>query len=196
MTLINKLKDIWFNLSDKIRFLIIGGFNAGVSFLIFSILCLILGESFYQISLALSWIISSVVASSLLIFFCMSNLSLISFIFHLRHFHLYLSSVWAVCVCVCVCVCMCMPVHIHVLNHVWLFGTPWIVAKLLCPWNFSARILEWVSISFSRGFTHPRTEIASPVSSALAGWFFYHWATWEAHACIYLCLCLDLVLEK
>ena len=62
MTLINKLKDIWFNLSDKIRFLIIGGFNAGVSFLIFSILCLILGESFYQISLALSWIISSVVS--------------------------------------------------------------------------------------------------------------------------------------
>lgn len=56
------LKTYWYNLSDKIRFLLIGGFNASVSYCIFSIICLIIGESFYQISLALAWIISSIVS--------------------------------------------------------------------------------------------------------------------------------------
>ena len=62
MEKINKFKNFWFKISDKIRFLIIGAFNAGVSFLIFSALCLILGENFYHISLAFSWIISSIIS--------------------------------------------------------------------------------------------------------------------------------------
>ena len=56
------MKKFWFSLSDKIRFLFIGGFNAGVSYLIYSALCLILGEAAYQIALALAWAISSVVS--------------------------------------------------------------------------------------------------------------------------------------
>ena len=56
-----------------------------------------------------------------------------------------------------VCVCVCA----HVLSHVWLFGSLWTVPwdfssvheisqeRLLCPWNFQARIVEWVAISFS-----------------------------------------------
>ena len=56
------IKDYWFGISDKIRFLIIGGFNAGVSFLIFSLFCFLLGESQYQASLALAWILSSIVS--------------------------------------------------------------------------------------------------------------------------------------
>lgn len=56
------MKNYWFNLSDKIRFLIIGGLNAGISYLIYFIVCLILGESFYQIALALAWAISSVIS--------------------------------------------------------------------------------------------------------------------------------------
>lgn len=60
--MINRLKNFWFNMSDKIRFLIIGAFNAGVSFAIFSLLCFFIGENFYQIALASSWIISSVVS--------------------------------------------------------------------------------------------------------------------------------------
>ena len=28
--------------------------------------------------------------------------------------------------------------------------------RLLCPWDFQARILEWVAISFSRVFSQPR----------------------------------------
>ena len=39
-----------------------------------------------------------------------------------------------------------------------------------------ARILEWVAVSFSRGSSRPGIE---PVSSALAGRFFYHFAIWE-----------------
>ena len=33
----------------------------------------------------------------------------------------------------------------------------WTVAcQLLCPWNFPARMLEWVALSFSRGFSQHR----------------------------------------
>lgn len=56
------MKNYWFSLSDKIRFLIIGGMNAGISYLIYLAACLILGESFYQVSLALAWAISSVIS--------------------------------------------------------------------------------------------------------------------------------------
>lgn len=59
---ITKIKDYWFTLSDKIRFLLVGGFNAAVSYLIFSVICLMIGEGYYQISLASSWIISSVIS--------------------------------------------------------------------------------------------------------------------------------------
>ena len=56
------VKDFWFNLPDQIRFLLVGGFNAGVSYLIFSVICLILGEEFYQWALAAAWVLSSVVS--------------------------------------------------------------------------------------------------------------------------------------
>ena len=60
--MIKKIQDLWFGLSDKIRFLLVGGFNASVSYVIFSVICLIVGEEFYQASLAASWIISSVIS--------------------------------------------------------------------------------------------------------------------------------------
>ena len=50
----------WFSLSDKIRFLLIGACNAGISYLIYSTLCFLLGEDAYQIALALAWVISSI----------------------------------------------------------------------------------------------------------------------------------------
>lgn len=58
------MEKVWFSLSDKIRFLFIGGFNAGVSYLIYSCFCIILGNQAYQIALALAWAISSVVSFS------------------------------------------------------------------------------------------------------------------------------------
>ena len=60
--MIKKIKDFWFNLSDKIRFLLVGGFNASISYLIFSAICFFVGEEFYQASLASAWIISSIIS--------------------------------------------------------------------------------------------------------------------------------------
>ncbi len=57
---IDNIKNYWFNLSDKIRFLFIGGVNAGISYVIYSLSVFILGENSYQISLALAWLISSI----------------------------------------------------------------------------------------------------------------------------------------
>lgn len=59
---LNKNKISWFSLSDKIRFLLVGAFNATISFIIFSLICYIIGEEYYQISLISSWIISSIVS--------------------------------------------------------------------------------------------------------------------------------------
>ena len=52
----------WFKLDDKIRYIFVGGFNFCVSYLIYVFLCHFLGTSFYQLALALSWIISSVIS--------------------------------------------------------------------------------------------------------------------------------------
>ena len=56
------MRDFWFNLDDKLRFLLIGSFNAGVSYVIYSLLCLLLGTQSYQISLALAWVITSFIS--------------------------------------------------------------------------------------------------------------------------------------
>ena len=60
--MIEKVKNLWFNLSDKIRFLLVGGFNTGIAYIIFSIICLIIGEIHYQIALITAWILSSIIS--------------------------------------------------------------------------------------------------------------------------------------
>ena len=57
-----RIKNFWFSLDDKIRYLIIGSFNAGICYLIYSIICLIMGDSVYQIALALAWFLSSAIS--------------------------------------------------------------------------------------------------------------------------------------
>ena len=45
------------------------------------------------------------------------------------------------------------------LSPVRLFATPWTVpARLLHPWDFQARLLEWVAIPFSRGSSRLRDQ--------------------------------------
>ena len=47
---------------------------------------------------------------------------------------------------------------------------------------FQTRILEWVAIFFCRGSSWPRDQThISYVSCIGRRFFFYHWATWEAH---------------
>ena len=45
--------------------------------------------------------------------------------------------------------------------------------RLLCPWNCPGKILEWVSISFPRGSSHPRIKTSSLVSIPLQEDFFF-----------------------
>ena len=47
-----------------------------------------------------------------------------------------------------------------------------------------ARTLEWVTISFSRGFSRPRDEPVSLESPAWAGGFFTTSTTWESHTVV------------
>ena len=55
-----KVWNFWLRLPEQIRFLVIGGFNTTVAYFIFVILLHILGTDSYQLSLLMSWILSSV----------------------------------------------------------------------------------------------------------------------------------------
>ena len=72
----------------------------------------------------------------------------------------------SISVSVCVCVCVCVRARAR---------TQW--CQTLCnPMNyngiFQARILEWITISYSRGSSNPGIKLASLVSPALAGGFW------------------------
>lgn len=54
------IKENWFKISDKLRFLLVGGFNTGISYLIYSGICFFINESLYQYALATAWIITSI----------------------------------------------------------------------------------------------------------------------------------------
>ena len=55
------------------------------------------------------------------------------------------------------------------------------------PWNFQARVLEWVAIPFSRGSSWPRDQT---LVSHMAGRCFMVWATREAPSCVCVCVCV------
>lgn len=52
----------WFRLSKFFRFLIIGSLNAGISYIIFVLAVFLLGETHYQLCVALQWALSSVIS--------------------------------------------------------------------------------------------------------------------------------------
>ena len=72
------------------------------------------------------------------------------------------------------CTCVCLS-----LSWVWLFATPWTVALQgpLSKGVFQERLLEWVTILFSRGSSWPRDQTQV---SHIAGRFLTIWATAEA----------------
>ena len=51
----------------------------------------------------------------------------------------------------------------------------------LCPWDFSARVLEWVTVSSSRESSRPTDWTHASCISCIGRLILYHWATWEAH---------------
>ena len=66
-------------------------------------------------------------------------------------------------------------------DSLWLYGM--YLARLLCPWDFPGKILEWVDISFSRGSSWPRDRTHV---SCIGRQILYHWVTWEALFEIYV----------
>ena len=53
--------------------------------------------------------------------------------------------------------------HAQLLSRVQVFGPRELQpARFLCPWEFQARILEWVVISSSRGSSQLMDQAASP----------------------------------
>jgi len=73
------------------------------------------------------------------------------------------------------------PLCVCMLSHVQLFTTPWICSPLGSSVHriFQAGILEWVAISFSRGFSRPRDQTCIPCISCIGRQILYHCATWE-----------------
>lgn len=54
-----EIYNLWCKIPDKIRFLVIGAINAGISYVIFAIAIYLLGQEYYQICVALQWVLSS-----------------------------------------------------------------------------------------------------------------------------------------
>ena len=91
------------------------------------------------------------------------------------------------CVCVCVCVCLCVS-HLVVSNSLWPMD--YSLPGSSVHGILQARILEWVTIPFSRGFSQPRDQTWV---SHIAGKFFTVWATREAHTWYYIIYSLKRV---
>ena len=79
---------------------------------------------------------------------------------------------------------LCIPSHF---SSVRLFVTLWTVALQALPGCsvneiLQARILEWVTMPFSRGSSWPRDQTGVSRLLALTGGFFTTGATWEAQS--------------
>ena len=72
---------------------------------------------------------------------------------------------WSVCVCIHAQLC---PTHCIPMNS----SLP---VRLLCPWNFQARIPEYVDLSYSKRSSPPRDRNCVPSNGR---WILYHSATW------------------
>ena len=58
--MLKKLYGKWCTIDDKIRFLLVGGVNFVISYIIYAAAIYILGEGYYQLCLVLQWVLSSV----------------------------------------------------------------------------------------------------------------------------------------
>ena len=79
--------------------------------------------------------------------------------------------------CVCVCVCVFMLTQLHL-----FWGDP---MDCSLPGSFihgifQARILEWVTLSFSKGSSQPRHQTHASSVSCIGRQILYHCTTWEA----------------
>ena len=100
-------------------------------------------------------------------------------LFWLNNFHYSV-----VCVCVCVCVCT------QLLQSCLILCNGLLPARLLYSWNSPGKNTGVVATFSFRGSSWPRDQTCI---SCIAGVFFTHWATWEAHSILqitYLFFCI------
>ena len=86
-------------------------------------------------------------------------------------FILFLFAVW-LCVCVCVYITSNFVVFSCSVLSDSLRSHGLQPARLLCPWHFQAKILEWVTIFSFRGSSLPRDGICISYVSCISGRFF------------------------
>ena len=60
---------------------------------------------------------------------------------------------------------------------------------------FQARILEWVSISSSRGPSRIRGWTHVSCVSCIGKQILHHWATWKAPVCSYVCVSINVIMR-
>ena len=77
------------------------------------------------------------------------------------------------------------------LSCVWLFVTPWTIARIL-----QVRILEWVAISYNRGSSCPRNRTCISCGSCSGRRILYCWATWEAQGQVKSIQCKAMWLQE
>ena len=75
--------------------------------------------------------------------------------------------------------------HVHVCSR----GLP----GLFVHGTVQARILEWVSYSYSRGSSWLRDWTRLSCVSCIGRWVLYHWAIWEAPRCIVCCFSKNMM---
>ena len=94
---------------------------------------------------------------------------------------------------------VCAYIHIHfyvilhaVLGSVWLFATPWTVARQASLSMGFSRQEYWSGLPcpLPGDLPNPETEPASPVSPEMAGGFFYPWVIQErpTHTHMHVCM--------
>jgi putative flippase GtrA len=57
--MLKSLYSKWCKIDDKIRFLLVGGVNFAISYVIYAISIYLLGQEYYQLCLILQWVLSS-----------------------------------------------------------------------------------------------------------------------------------------
>ena len=77
------------------------------------------------------------------------------------------------------------------LSCVWLFVTPWTVARIL-----RVRILGWVAISYNRGSSCPRNRTCISCGSWSGRGILHHWATCEAQGQVKSTQCKAMWLQE
>ena len=84
-----------------------------------------------------------------------------------------------VCVCVCVCVCALVAQSCPTLWGTIDCSPP----HSSVHWISQTRILEWVSISSSRGSSWPRDWTCVAWDTCIGRWIFYHYSTCVCVSC-------------